>query len=166
MRSRFSLLACAGALFSTVTVVHAADTSPATEADLPKGAAAKAIDAKAPSYKIECAQGATSGTQCKVDKNTFQGWLTFKTTCYVCHGNGGVGSSFAPNLQDRFNKRGVGYAVFKYVVTNGYKGQVGIMPAWKENPRVMKNLDNLYRYLRARADGKLPLGRPQVLSSE
>jgi len=39
-------------------------------------------------------------------------------------------------------------------------GQIGAMPSWKENPTVMKNLDNLYRYLKARVGGKLPKRAP------
>ena len=52
-------------------------------------------------------------------------------------------------------------ALFLTVVENGYTGQVGAMPAWRAKSDVMANRDNLYRYLRARADGRLPPGRPQ-----
>jgi len=171
MRFRFKLLAGTLALVGAVAVVQAASVgkcpaNPATASDLPKGAAAKAMDAKAPKYKVECPKGANSATQCKVGKPTFMGWLTFQTTCFVCHGNGGVGTTFAPNLQDRFNQHGVDFAVFSFVLQHGYRGEIGIMPCWKDNPRVMNNIDNLYRYLKARADGKLPLGRPQVLASK
>ena len=45
------------------------------------------------------------------------------------------------------------------VVANGYQGQIGVMPPWKENPNVMKYVDQLYAYLKARADGVLPAGK-------
>lgn len=41
------------------------------------------------------------------------------------------------------------------VIINGYRGQVGAMPAWKGNPQVEPNIDGLYRYLPARADHAL-----------
>ena len=55
--------------------------------------------------------------------------------------------------------REIDKARFVDVVTNGYQGQVGVMPAWKENPNVMKWLDHLYAYLMARTDGVIPAGR-------
>ena len=46
-------------------------------------------------------------------------------------------------------------------VTNGYTGQIGVMPAWGENPNVMKHIDGLYAYLKARSDGALKGGKPE-----
>ena len=115
---------------------------------------------EAPEYVVECDEGATSAKACKVDKETYVGWRTFATNCQVCHGGSGLGSTFAPNLMERFNNEGVDYPRFKYVLHNGFTGQMGAMPAWEKNKAVMKNLDNLYRYLKARADDKLPKGRP------
>jgi len=114
----------------------------------------------APEYVVECDEGAASAKACKVDKDTYVGWRTFATNCQVCHGGSGLGSTFAPNLMTRFNDEGVDYARFKYVITQGYTGQMGAMPAWEKNKAVMKNLDGLYQYLQARSDGKLPKGRP------
>lgn len=114
----------------------------------------------APEYNVKCADGAASAKQCEVDKDTYVGWRTYATNCQVCHGGSGLGSTFAPNLMDRFNKEGVDYGRFKYVLTKGYTGNMGAMPAWEKNKAVMKNLDSLYGYLQARADGKLPKGRP------
>ncbi len=119
---------------------------------------------EAPTYTVECPEGATSASACKVDKGTYKGWMTYKIVCQVCHGGGGMGSTFAPNLQTRFNENGVDWPRFVYVLDHGYTGEVGAMPNWSKNPRVMKNIDNLYRYLKARADGKIPLGRPKKLN--
>lgn len=116
---------------------------------------------EAPEYMVVCADGAVNAKQCEVDKATYIGWRTYATNCQVCHGGSGLGSTFAPNLMDRFNKEGVDYARFKYVISEGYSGNVGAMPAWKKNKGVMKGLDSLYIYLQARADEKLPQGRPK-----
>ncbi len=113
-----------------------------------------------PQYVVECPEGAASAKACKVDKNTYVGWRSYSVNCQVCHGGSGLGSTFAPNLMDRFNQQDVDYARFREVVTNGFTGQMGAMPAWDKNKGVMKDLDNLYRYLQARADDKLPKGRP------
>jgi hypothetical protein len=42
---------------------------------------------------------------------------------------------------------------FKDIVTNGFPGS--LMKPHRNDKRVMKNLDNLYNYMKARADGVL-----------
>ena len=140
----------------TVTPAAAAAGAPG-EAAVP-GAAPPATSAL-PNADVQCANAATAAEQCQVDKNTYIGWRTFAGQCQVCHGGSALGSTFAPNLLDRFHQR-VDHARFVEVVTNGYRGQVGVMPAWKGNPNVMPHVDQIYRYLKARADGVLPPGRP------
>lgn len=115
--------------------------------------------AGAPAYDVTCPAGAAAAEQCQVDKTTYVGWRTFAAQCQVCHGGSALGSTFAPNLLDRFHA-GVDHARFVDVVTNGFRGQVGAMPAWKGNPNVMPHVDAMYAYLKARADGALPPGRP------
>lgn len=111
-------------------------------------------------YEVQCPEAATAAEQCKVDKDTYIGWRTFASQCQVCHGGSALGSTFAPNLLDRFHQR-VDHARFVEVVTHGFRGQVGAMPAWKGNPNVMPHVDQMYRYLKARADAALPPGRPE-----
>jgi cytochrome c5 len=106
-------------------------------------------------YTVECPQ---SGT-CKVDKGTFKGWRSYHAFCHVCHAQDAVGSSFAPSLLERL--KGMDKKRFDDVVTNGFTGQVGVMPAWKDNPNVMPRIDDLWSYLRARSDGVLKPGRPK-----
>lgn len=113
----------------------------------------------APAYDVTCSAGAKAAEQCQVDKTTYVGWRTFAGQCQVCHGGSALGSTFAPNLLDRFHSR-VDYPRFVEVVKNGYRGQVGAMPAWKGNPNVEPHIDAIYSYLKARADGVLPPGRP------
>jgi mono/diheme cytochrome c family protein len=113
-----------------------------------------------PEYAVECPDGSADAGACTVDQLTYDGWRTFKVECQQCHGGGAMGSTFAPNLLVRMNEAGVDYGRFLSVVDHGYTGQMGVMPALAKNPRVQKNKDALYAYLKARADGRLPNGRP------
>jgi hypothetical protein len=45
------------------------------------------------------------------------------------------------------------------VVIKGMQGPIGIMPGWENNPNVMKYVDQLYAYLKARSEGVLPGGK-------
>lgn len=95
------------------------------------------------------------GNDCKVDKFLVKGFRAF-SQCQVCHGLDANGSSFAPSLNEKLKE--IDRARFDEVVTNGYTGQVGVMPPWKDNPNVMKKIDNLYAYLMARSAGKIKAG--------
>ncbi len=113
-----------------------------------------------PVYAVACPEGAADAGACEVDQFTYDGWKTYKIECQQCHGGGGMGSTFAPNLMTRFNESGVDYGRFLYVMEHGYQGQMGVMPSLAKNPRVQKNKDAVYAYLKARADGAIPNGRP------
>ncbi len=112
-------------------------------------------------YTVECAQGAQNASQCQVDKGTFIGWRTFHGFCHQCHSQDAIGSTFAPSLLERMKE--IDHERFAHSVAEGYTGQVGVMPAWKDNPNVSKRYEELYAYLRARAEGALPPGRPDRL---
>ena len=112
-------------------------------------------------YTVQCQDGARSGTECQVDKKTYIGWRTYHAFCHVCHAQDAVGSTFAPSLLDRLND--IDKAQYLNSIAEGYTGQVGVMPAWKDNPNVNKRYEELYAYLKARADGVLPPGRPKRL---
>lgn len=113
-----------------------------------------------PDYTVECPAEAANASACSVDLTTYDGWKTYKVECQQCHGGGGLGSTFAPNLLVRFNEAGVDYGRFLYVIDHGYTGQMGVMPSLAKNPRVQMHKAALYAYLRARADGRMPIGRP------
>jgi cytochrome c5 len=113
-------------------------------------------------YTVQCPDGATAAEDCKVDKETYVGWRSYSANCLACHGGSGMGSTFAPSLQDRFNAH-VDHERFDYVLHNGYVGKMGAMPSFATNTAVLKDVDAIYRYLRARADGALPPGRPAKL---
>lgn len=123
-------------------------------------AAAEATDAgsnEEKPYDVDCSHVDEDGDRvCVTDMATYVGWRTFHATCHACHGQNAVGSSFAPSLRKPIEKER-----FVDVVKNGYTGQMGVMPAWGENPNVKDFIDELYAYQQAVADGVLLPGRPQ-----
>ena len=112
------------------------------------------------SYSVECGQVNDAGEPfCYVDRDTYIGWRTFHGNCHVCHAQDAVGSTFAPNLLARMQD--FDFDTFVDRTANGYTGQVGVMPPWKDNPNVNKKYKELFAYLKARSDGALPPGRPK-----
>lgn len=97
-----------------------------------------------------------------VDWYTFNGFRRYHAECHVCHGPDGLGSSFAPALAESLKT--MSYEDFLEVVVNGRQvaGATGqkVMPAFAENLNVMCFVDDLYAYLKARADGAIGRGRP------
>jgi mono/diheme cytochrome c family protein len=136
-----------------------AQTEPGTAGD---GVEAGAAEAEKP-YTVVC-ETVGGRRECKVDQQTFAGWRTFHGFCVQCHAQDAVGSTFAPSLLARMPN--VDRERFEQVVANGFTGQMGVMPSFKDNPNVMPQIDELYAYLRARADGALPPGRPPRLPRE
>ena len=135
------------------------NTAPAAEGNTQKTAVAAADTGQTPQYHAECDD---SGSNCRVDMDTYIGWRIYRSQCSQCHGQDARGSTFAPSLLERLNQR-VDYPRFVDVVTNGYRGQMGVMPAWKDNKSVMEHIPNMYMYLKARADGVLDASRPERL---
>jgi hypothetical protein len=139
--------------------VAANSTESAATTSPDSGTSKSASDAKPP-YAVECGNTDEAGESfCYVDGDTYIGWRTFHGFCHVCHAQDAVGSSFAPNLLDRMHE--MDFELFVDRTSNGYTGQVGVMPPWKDNPNVSKRYKELYAYLKARADGALPPGRPK-----
>jgi methanol metabolism-related c-type cytochrome len=107
-----------------------------------------------PTYKI--------GPNDLVDWYTFSGYRRFNGSCETCHGFDGSGSSFAPDLTQSLKT--MSYSEFQNVVVNGKKdvntAQSLVMPTFGDNKNVMCYLDDIYVYLRARADGAQGPGRP------
>ena len=107
---------------------------------------------------VQCEQNSEGKQECKIDLWLTRGFRAF-SQCQVCHGLDGSGSTIAPSLLDKLKE--IDKDRFYDVVENGFQGQIGVMPGWKENPNVMKYIDNLYVYLLARSDGALPGGKLQ-----
>lgn len=107
-----------------------------------------------PTYKI-----AKNGT---VDWPTYSGFRRYHSDCHVCHGPDGEGSSYAPGLKG--SVKSMRYTDFVDVVVNGRKNvttsQENVMPGFANDANVMCYLDDIYVYLRARADEVVPRGRP------
>lgn len=97
-----------------------------------------------------------------VDWATYDGYRRFNSICETCHGFDGNGSSFAPRLVDSLKR--IPYDKFVEIVASGKKdvsaAQTLVMPALGTDPNVMCYIDDIYTYLRARADGVLGPGRP------
>ncbi|HPY39812.1 MAG TPA: SRPBCC family protein [Thiolinea sp.] len=143
-------------------------TAPAQTATAPQ-APAQTVSATAPAATTAPAQVAITpagakpyeghvkceGGTCKIDTFLTKGFRTFGQ-CQVCHGIDGGGSTIAPSLLARLQQ--LDHTTFVDRVTNGFKGQIGVMPPWKDNPNIMNNVENLYAYLKARSDGVIPAG--------
>jgi methanol metabolism-related c-type cytochrome len=107
-----------------------------------------------PTYKVSA-----DGT---VDWYTYSGYRRYHSDCHVCHGPNGDGSSYAPALAN--SMKTLSYSDFINVVTNGRKdvntANDKVMPAFATNVNVMCFIDDIYVYLRARANNAIPGGRP------
>ena len=128
-------------------------------------------------------------TNGRVDRGTYVGWRLFHSTCYACHGVGGVGTDRAPNLVERvktmtprafaakvltsyrlvnpgesgaLDERGLAETLEELMRRDRQcaRGQL-LMPAWETHPQVRPHVLDLYAYLSARADGALGPGRPK-----
>jgi mono/diheme cytochrome c family protein len=101
-------------------------------------------------------------TDGKVDKKTFNGWRRYTESCMRCHGPDGAGSSYGPDLVD--SVRHSNQEEFNEVVVNGRTNvnaaSNSVMPPFGEVEDVVSYLDDIWAYLRARADGVLGRGRP------
>jgi methanol metabolism-related c-type cytochrome len=107
-----------------------------------------------PTYRIQA-----DGT---VDWFTYSGYRRYHSECHVCHGPDGEGSSYAPALKNSLKT--MSYGDFLGVVASGRKNvttsQESVMPAFGANPNVACYMDDLYVYLRARANDAWGRQRP------
>jgi methanol metabolism-related c-type cytochrome len=107
-----------------------------------------------PTYNI-----AGDGT---VDWYTFSGFRRYHSECHTCHGPDGEGSTYAPGLIQSL--KSMSYPEFMMVVAAGREvvraDKQSSMPALGNNLNVRCYIEDLYVYLKARADGALPRGRP------
>ncbi len=97
-----------------------------------------------------------------MDFSTYKGWRAYHAECHVCHGPDAMGSSYAPSLMMSV-KEGLDYIEFFTVIANGRNEEQGaqkgnVMPAFGENTNVEPHINDIYRYVKARADGKIRRG--------
>ena len=107
-----------------------------------------------PTYHV-----ASDGT---VDWYTYSGYRRYHSDCHVCHGPDGLGSTYAPALKDSLKT--ISYPEFLSIVATGRSNvsssQENVMPSFGENPNVACHLDDIYVYLRARANDAVGRVRP------
>jgi methanol metabolism-related c-type cytochrome len=102
------------------------------------------------------------GSDGTVDWYTYSGYIRYSSECLRCHGPDGMGSSYAPALYQSLKR--LSYTDFYAIVAGGKKdvstAQELVMPANGLNKNVMCFIDDIYIYLRARADDAVGRGRP------
>ena len=107
-----------------------------------------------PTFKV-----AADGT---VDWYTYSGFRRYHSECHVCHGPDGMGSTYAPGLTQSLKT--MSYGDFLSIVASGRQNvstsQGSVMPAFGDNPNVACYMDDLYIYLRARANDAVGRARP------
>ena len=104
----------------------------------------------------------------QVDQHTFNGYRRYGESCRRCHGPDGAGSSYAPNLT--LSLQTMSYDAFVNTIVNGRqnvtKAQNNVMPAFGTTEDVVLYVDDIYGYLKARSDDKLPRGRPKRIGDD
>jgi methanol metabolism-related c-type cytochrome len=97
-----------------------------------------------------------------VDFPTYSGFRRYHSECHVCHGPDGEGSSYAPALKNSVQT--LSYGEFITIVAQGRKNvstaSENVMPSFGENKNVTCYLEDIYTYLRARANDAIGRGRP------
>ncbi|KIZ44499.1 cytochrome C [Rhodopseudomonas palustris] len=97
-----------------------------------------------------------------VDWYTYSGFRRYHSECHVCHGPDGMGSTYAPALKNSLKT--LSYGDFLTIVANGRtnvsSSQENVMPSFGNNRNVVCYLNDIYVYLRARANDAVPRGRP------
>jgi mono/diheme cytochrome c family protein len=95
----------------------------------------------------------------KVDAQTYNGYRRYHAGCNHCHGPDGVGSTFGPSLVEGL----VGVESFRRIVRDGTRDGNSVMKGFGGDPNIAPYIDDIYAYLRARADGALSRGRPEKI---
>ena len=98
-----------------------------------------------------------------VDQHVYNGYRRYGESCHRCHGPDGAGSSYAPSLTESLKH--LDHDQFVAVIINGRQNvtqsQNNVMPPFGMTEDVVNYLDDIYGYLKARSDDKLPRGRPK-----
>jgi cytochrome c len=100
------------------------------------------------------AQDKPGGRASKVE---YEGWRQYMVNCARCHGDDAVGGVVAPDLRASLAKGAVDSASFHAVVSTGRreKGMPGFKGVLSD-----KQIAATYAYVNARAQKRLPAGRP------
>ncbi len=98
----------------------------------------------------------------RASKVEYEGWRQYMVNCARCHGDDAVGGIVAPDLRASVAKGAVDSASFHVVVTTGRREKG--MPSFK-GVLSDEQIAALYTYIRARAQQRLPAGRPNDAAS-
>lgn len=87
----------------------------------------------------------------------YEGWRQYMTNCARCHGDDALGGVIAPDLRKSVAKGTTDGTAFQTVALQGRLGKG--MPAFD---RILskEQVDAIYAYVKARAEDRLPPGRP------
>lgn len=102
--------------------------------------------------------GKTASVPDEVAWSRFSGWKRYHANCSVCHGPDGLGGTFAPSLVGSL--KSIDHDQFLETVVNGKENAQLAMPSFGADPNVMCYIEDIYVYLKARADGEMDRGRP------
>ena len=95
-----------------------------------------------------------------LDTDTYQGWKQYELNCSRCHGEYAVGTSFAPALVVSLKADGT-IPTKEMFITTVCAGRLDKgMPSWCALGLEMNKIEEIYQYVKGRADGKISAGRP------
>ena len=97
-----------------------------------------------------------------LDMDTYQGWKQYELNCARCHGEYAIGTSFAPALVVSLKEGGT-IPTAEAFVTTVCAGRLDKgMPAWCALGLEMEKIQQIYQYVKRRADGGIGAGRPAL----
>ena len=91
-----------------------------------------------------------------VDGKIYSGFRRYHAGCNHCHGPDGMGSTIGRSLIDRLPE----IEAFRAIVGGGTSNGTSVMQGFAGDPNVAPYIDDIYAYLKARADGTIGRGRP------
>jgi mono/diheme cytochrome c family protein len=94
--------------------------------------------------------------------DTYQGWKQFELNCSRCHGEYAVGTSFAPALVVSLKEGGTIPTKEDFITTVCAGRPDKGMPGWCALGLEMDKIQQMYQYVKNRADGKISAGRPAL----
>ena len=99
-----------------------------------------------------------------VAQDVYNGWKQYELNCARCHGEYAVGTSFAPALVVSLKEGGTVPTKESFVTTVCAGRPEKGMPGWCALGLEMDKIENIYKYVKGRADKKIGAGRPAVKS--
>jgi mono/diheme cytochrome c family protein len=97
-----------------------------------------------------------------VSPAVYEGWKQFALNCARCHGDFGVGTSFAPALVESVKPSGTIPTLELFIQTVCAGRMDKGMPAWCALGLDISSMQAMHAYLVERAAGKVGGGRPAV----